>query len=114
MPTASKSKSFVVGVGLQEECVLSQLFFTVCMSWVGSHSKRNECITDGKCKLLYFANDLTPECTCRLPAACDQAEIEICTKTNTSLSLWKYESVCTLQVNGKTLQQINTWGGIPE
>ena len=55
-----QSKPFYVGVGLQQEYVLSHLLSIVYENWIDKCSQANECATIGNCKIsrLLFAIDL--------------------------------------------------------
>ena len=45
-----QSKSFRVGVGLRQECVLSPLFFIIYINWMDKLSRTDECVTNERCK----------------------------------------------------------------
>ena len=58
--SSNKSKSFNVGVGLRQGCVLSPLLFIVYMNWIDRLSQVDKGVTIGTCKVnrLLFADDL--------------------------------------------------------
>ena len=55
-----QSKSFLVGVGVRQGCVLSPILFIIYMNWMDKLSRTDECVTIGRCKIcrLLFADDL--------------------------------------------------------
>ena len=55
-----QSKSFHVGIGLRQGCVLSPLLFIIYMNWMYKLSRTDECVTIGRCKIswLLFVHDL--------------------------------------------------------
>ena len=55
-----QSKTFYMGVGLRQGCVLSPLLFIVYMNWIDKCRTADECVTIGNCKIsrLLFADDL--------------------------------------------------------
>ena len=55
-----QSKTFYMGVGLRQGCVLPPLLFIVYMNWIDKCSPADECVTIGNCKIsrLLFADDL--------------------------------------------------------
>ena len=46
-----KSQLFTVDVGHQQMCVLSSILFIVFMNWIDSHSRSNEGVTVGSCRI---------------------------------------------------------------
>ena len=54
------SKSFYVGVGFWHGYVLSSLLFIICMNWMDTFSRTDECVTIGRYKFsrLLFTDDL--------------------------------------------------------
>ena len=83
-------KSFHVGVGLRQGCVLSLLLFIIYMNWMDKLRRTDECVTIGRYKIsrLLFADDLVllafsesglQHALNGFAAACDIAEMKIST-----------------------------------
>ena len=112
-----QSKSFHVGVGLRQGCVLSPLLFIICMNWMDKLSQIDECVTIGKCKIsrLLFVDDLVLLVSSEsglqhalngFAAACDIAGIKISTSKLEVLHLLKNPVQSSLQVGGVSSKQV--------
>ena len=91
-------KSFHVGVGLRQGCVLSPLLFIIYMNWIDKLSQTDECVTIGRCKIrgLLFRDDLVLLASLEsglqyalngFSAACDIAGMKISTSKTKILRL---------------------------
>ena len=112
-----QSKSYYVGVGLRQGCVLSPLLVIVNMNWIDKCSQADECATIGNCKIsrLLFADDLVllPSIEFGLQLAldsfadaCNTAGMKISTTKTEVLHLSRNPDQCLLQVNGASLKQV--------
>ena len=95
---SKQSKSFYVGVGLRQECVLSPLLFIIYVNCMDKLSQTNECVTIERCKIsqLLFADDLVllafsesglQHALNGFAAACDIAGMKISTSKTELLHL---------------------------
>jgi len=107
---------FAVGIGLRKGCVLS-FFFIVYLNWIDSHSRVDEGVTFGSCRInrLLFTDDLVLLASSqqslqhafdRFSAACDRTGMKINTKNTEVLCLSTNPRQCMLQVSGNALQQV--------
>ena len=114
---SNQSRSFHLGVGLRQGCVLSHLLFIVYMNWIDKYSQADECATIGNCKIsrLLFADDLVllsssesglQRALNSFADACNTAGMKISTTKTEVLHLSRNPDQCVLQVNGATLKQV--------
>jgi len=93
-----KSQPFTFSVGLRQGCVLSPHLFIVYRNLIDSHSRVEDCVTVGSCRIirLLFADDLVllassqqdlQHALDRFSAACDRAGMKISTKKTEELCL---------------------------
>jgi len=96
--------------------LLSPLLFAVYMNWTDTHSRVDEGVGVGSCRInrLLFADNLVllassqqslQHALDRFSAACHRAGMKISTK-NTELCRSTNPRQCMLQVSGTTLQQV--------
>ena len=115
-----KPQTYTVVIGFRQGCVLSPLLFIVYISWIDSHSRDDEGVTAGSCRInrVVFADDLVllaysekglHHAVDRFSAACDQAGIKVNTEMAEVLCLSRNPRQCTLQVNDNTLQQVEKY-----
>ena len=112
-----QSKPFHVGIGLRQGCVLSPLLFIIYMNWIDKHSRTDECITIGSCKIsrLLFADDLVlladtesglQRALSGFEAACNIAGMKISTTKTEILHLSRNPNQCSLHSSGVPLKQV--------
>ena len=110
------SRSFYVGVGLRQECVLSPLLFNVYLNWMDKCNLADEYAIIGNCKTsrLLFADDLVLLSSAysglqhglnSFANACDTAAMKIST-AKTEVLLSRNPDQCVLQVIGSKLKQV--------
>ena len=109
-----QSKSFHVGVGLRQGCVLSFLLFIVYMNWIDKCSQADECATIENCTQVPFADDLVllsstesglQSALNSFANAYNTAGMKISTAKTEVLHLSRNPDQCVLQVNGATLKR---------
>ena len=113
------SKSFHVGVGLRQKCVLSPLLFIIYMNWMDKLSRTDEFVTIGRSKIsrLLFADDLVLLASSEsglqharalngFAATCDIAGMKISTSKTKVLYLSRNSVEYSQQVGGVSLKQV--------
>ena len=112
-----QSKSFHVGVGLRQECVLPHLLFMIYMNRMDKLNGTDKCVTIGRCKItrLLFADDLVLLASLEsglqhalngFAASYDIGEMKISTTKPVVLHLLRNPVQCSLQVGGVSLTQV--------
>ena len=112
-----QSKSFHVGVGLQQVCVLSPLLFIIYMNWIDKLSRINEYVTIGRCNIswLFFTDDLVLLASSEsgllqalnsFAPACDTAGMKISSSKTGVLHFLRNPIQCSLQVGSVSLNQV--------
>ena len=112
-----QSKSFQMGVGLRQWCVMSTLLFIVYMNWIDKCSQVDECATIGNRKisrlLRWWFGSLLSSTESGLQRALNgfadaygTAGMKISTAKTGVLHLSRNPDQCSLQVNGATLKQV--------
>ena len=110
-------KSFHVGVGLWQGCVLLSLLFIIYMNWMDKLSRTDECVTIGSCKIsrLLFADDLVLLASSEsglqhalegFAATIDIAGMKISTSKTEVLHISRNSVQCSLQVGVVLLNQV--------
>ena len=112
-----KSKSFTVGAGLRQGCVLSPLLFVIFMDRIVRRSRGRESVRIGNAVLgkLLFADDLAlltssqadlQSALERFAAECEANGMRISTGKTEVMVLSRRHTECTLYVNGVQLRQV--------
>ncbi|MHB9337741.1 RNA-directed DNA polymerase, partial [Fusobacterium pseudoperiodonticum] len=112
-----KSRSFTVGVGLRQGCVLSPLLFIIYMNWIDMRSRGGVGVEVGNCRVshLLFADDMVLLCSSknhlqhaldRFATECCNAGMKISTAKSETFVLSRNPAQCTLHVSGATLKQV--------
>ena len=114
---SKQSKPFHEGVGLPQGCLLSALIFIVNLNWIDKSTQADKCATIGNYKIscLLFADDLVPLSSTEsvlqralnsFADVFDTAGMKISKAKTEVLCLSRNPDQCVLQVNEKTLKQV--------
>ena len=112
-----KSRSFTVGTGLRQGCVLSPLLFIIFMDRIVKRSRGAECVKIGDVKVarLLFADDLVilassqadlQSALDRFAAECEASSMKISVTKSEVMVVARSPTDCVLHVSGAQLRQV--------
>ena len=112
-----KSRSFTVGTGLRQGCVLSPLLFIIFMDRIVKRSRGAECVKIGDVKVarLLFADDLVilassqadiQSALDRFAAECEASSMKISVAKSEVMVVARSPTDCVLHVSGAQLRQV--------